>query len=307
MNGPTNGLTFEVLAHGHDGESLLPLFETVFGVRLSLEHWLWKYKDERSFHVVCRASDGMPIGHAAVQYAGHTPSGALVGQVGDVMVHPVFRGQLTAGVFAQMLDRLASEAVSRGFELCYGFPGERPARLGLRLGIYEEVGRPLEVLVPHRDDGWSKLLNCWRRPVRELLGLTELARLIRCTPISGRLGRGADFLQWRYLASPEQYRVFLVGRRLTGQALAVCRNRADGSLLVVAWLAGETKAQLACLRALADAVGTNVFVWKQLLPFDHGLGACQTPFVTIRLARVGQADIAADWFEHCQPGDVDVY
>jgi hypothetical protein len=303
MNTASPAWSLRTLPHGHMGDALLPLFELVFGHRPRPEAWAWKYADERSFHVVCEAPGDGVVGHAAVQFAGSLPDGSWLGQVGDVMVHPRHRGQLANGVFARMLDELAVQATARGYGLCFGFPGERPALLGLRLGIYAELGRPSELTVlPGAEGGWRK----WLSPVHCTSADAFRAQLRADGGVQTRCGRTGAYMAWRYLDGAMTYRFASVGGWLTDKAWAVLRPMDDGSLLLVDWW-GRKPVTEGGLRQLAEGFGAPVRCWTHALTGPLSTASQPSPFVTIRLAKMPVKPHGAVWFDTCLPGDVDVY
>lgn len=295
--------SLRVLSHGALGDVLLPLFELVFGHRPGPQAWAWKYADERSFHVVCEVPGEGVVGHAAVQFAGSLPDGTWLGQVGDVMVHPRHRGQLANGVFARMLDELAAQATARGYGLCFGFPGERPALLGLRLGIYAELGRPSEVVVsPVGGEGWRS----WLSPVRCTSADAFRAQLQAGGGAPARCGRTGAYMAWRYLAGATAYRFASVGGWLTDKTWAVLRPMDDGSLLLVDWW-GRVPLSEGVLVRMANSVGAPVRCWAHAMAGPLSMTPTPTPFVTICLAKMPVNSIGAAWFKTSMPGDVDVY
>lgn len=305
MNTQTTAYSLRVLCHGEQSSLLIPLFEEVFGHRPSETQWAWKYADSRSFHVVCESHvDGL-VGHAAVQFAGSHSCGGFVGQVGDVMVHPRHRGQMATGVFALMLDKLAREAVARGYGLCYGFPGERPAKLGLRLGIYEEVGRPSEsIVLPDTAAGswWTR----WLTPAREISPKRVREIWMSHEGALSRAGRDSEHMCWRYIDAPHSYRFVQLGRFFAKDVIAVLKPLDDGSLLVVDWV-GKHPMQMRLLQRLANHMEAELRFWTHPVVDGLAVSARPSPFVTIRLAKVPLSEPWVHWFDTCLPGDVDVY
>lgn len=304
MSTCSNLLPLEVLPAGQESDALRALFALVFGHPLNAAQWAWKYANPQSFHVICRDETGALVGHAAVQHTGCTASGVHVGQVGDVMVHPSHRGLLSGGVFARMLDLLAEEAVRRGFGLCYGFPGDRPARLGLRLGIYLEALRPQEAHIQPgngRESVWTR----WVHPVVEVSAQDVGRWLDSKAGLTHRLGRSAVDLRWRYLDAPSRYRFVALGRGRQRQ-VAICRNMDDGSVLLMDWVGdgGPTCDGVARMAGLLRCV---VRVWSHLLEVPPTVTRHDTPFVVIRLGKVPLPPELAGWTACCSPGDVDVY
>lgn len=305
MSHVNGACSLRVLRNGAQSVALLPLFEVVFGHRVSEAQWSWKYADHRSFHVVCDVQDVGVVGHAAVQFAGSHPQGGLLGQVGDVMVHPLHRGQWVNGVFALMLDALAQEAVARGYGLCYGFPGERPARLGLRLGVYQEVGRPVEaVFLPtdQRVPGWHRLFS----PLKTVTSDQCRQFLAKSGGTPWRMGRDTAHVVWRYLDAHHDYRFVRVGRLSANSAMAVLKPLDDGTWLLLDWL-GSLPASVPLLRRLSRHCGAELRHWAHSVVRDGTTTTRPSPFVTIRLAKVPLQAPWHEWFDASLPGDVDVY
>lgn len=311
MNQPHAVASFELqhLRAGENAERLVVLFETVFQHAVSLQDWAWKYAHTESFHTIARAPDGTLLGHAAVQFAGELPNGCKAGQVCDVMVHPAYRGHLQGGVFARMLGELAIEAGRRGYGLCYGFPGDRPAKLGVRLGVYNEVARPREaVFRPQLGTFWQRV---WQRvwcTAREVDAATFSTMLSTDVVKRVVLRRTPDHVLWRYGQAPRIYRFFVVGLRWQ-PAIVVVKDSGDGTLLVVDVL-GPVRCTSACLYALARLSGQPVRAWAHLVVGGIDAGASEvlpTPLVTIELAQLPGRARPDNWFDDGRPGDVDIY
>ncbi|MFC7459717.1 GNAT family N-acetyltransferase [Hydrogenophaga defluvii] len=282
-------------------ERLVVLFETVFQHAVSPQDWAWKYAHAASFHTIACAPDGSLLGHAGMQFAGHLPNGRKAGQVCDVMVHPAHRGQLQGGVFARMLGELAAEAGRRDYGLCYGFPGDRPAKLGVRLGVYDEVARPREaVFRPQAASLWERVW--W--VVHELDTATFARRLDAEAAARVVVRRTAEQVLWRYVQAPRVYRYFVVGPRWRAATLVV-KDGGDGTLLVVDAL-GAARCTSACLQALANVSRHTVRGWAHLVTGAQG-EAEPTPLVTIELAQLPGRSRPDNWFDDGRPGDVDIY
>lgn len=286
---------------GERAERLVVLFEAVFQHAVSPQDWAWKYAHAASFHTIACAPDGSLLGHAGVQFAGQLPNGRKAGQVCDVMVHPAYRGQLQGGVFARMLGELAAEAGRRGYGLCYGFPGDRPAKLGVRLGVYDEVARPREAIFR------PQVATLWQRVgwvVREL-DTTTLARRLDSAAVQRLVvRRTAEQVLWRYVKAPRVYRFFEVGPRWQPAAWVV-KDGGDGTLLVVDVL-GAARCTAASLQALANHSRHTVRTWAHLVAGAQGETA-PTPLVTIELAQLPGRSRPDNWFDDGRPGDVDIY
>ena len=182
----------------HDAPDIRRLFETVFGAPMSEALWRWKYDDARGCASGVRAGDGALVAH----YGGTRRTLCLEGQaidavqMGDVMVRPDARGVLSRnGPFARATRHFIDARIDRagGFEVGFGFPGARHARLGERLNLYRALGEmrelrwtanerrsalhwrwqlaPLPNARPDRADAQAKHIDtCWRRMRQALPG-----------------------------------------------------------------------------------------------------------------------------------------
>lgn len=304
MSTPT---LWETLPAQAQADELTALFATVFGHAMTERQWAWKYADDRCLHVVARDGQGRCVAHAGLQYGGALAGGGLVGQVCDVMVHPDARGGLQAGLFAQTIERLAQAAQGRGYRVCYGFPGERPARLGIRLGVYEELLRPQEVVVAPRAarPRWRRALDDWGLPVRRLLpdGLPAALGVVQADRPA--VAHGLPYVRWRHVDAPRPYGFWRVGRA-RALAVAVTLAQADGALRLVDWL-GQAPCTAAWLQRLADAAGQPVVAWSHRVAGDPVGTRRPSPLVVIRLAAVGARADAERWLQAAMPGDVDIY
>jgi hypothetical protein len=71
--------------------------------------------------------------------------------IGDVMVHPKFRGKfLKGGLFKRVASLLPMETIKDGFTVGFGFPSEPALRLPEKLGLYERIEEVAEASRPVR-------------------------------------------------------------------------------------------------------------------------------------------------------------
>lgn len=128
-------------------EPLLKLFELVFGHRMSLAEWQWKYGAGRGSGMAVVRRNGQPVAF----YGGLTRplllrgSEALGCQVCDVMVDPgahdglAREGSLLHRCTASFLE--AEIGFSRRHAVGFGFPTRRALHVAEGLGLYERVDR----------------------------------------------------------------------------------------------------------------------------------------------------------------------
>ena len=131
-------LLFRRLQLDEDLEELLQLFEIVFNRVGSLDIWRWKYLPPwaRQPYAWIALLDNEIVGHVgAVRLRGRA-NGEDISffQIGDVMVHPRFRGAIhnLAMVHSRVHHEIRTECPSA---LVYGFAGKRAARFYEWIGI----------------------------------------------------------------------------------------------------------------------------------------------------------------------------
>lgn len=133
-----------------DVTAVLALHEHVFGPGADARWFAWKYGQDLSQgrgRAMCAWHNGQ-----LVAYCGGLPrtlrlhNANLRGlQIGDVMVHPAWRGILSRrGPFFQVSKRFYDSQIGRAnghpFELGFGFPNERHLRLAVLLGLLRDGG-----------------------------------------------------------------------------------------------------------------------------------------------------------------------
>ena len=139
-------------ATADDDIELLELFAAVFGHPMPLAQWRWKYASATVRGTFLRRE-----GKAVAFFGGMPrnvtgPAGCVTAvQNGDVMVLASERGVFTrqgalhhaaSAFFEQMVGPAAA------YEFAFGFPNERHFRLGIKLGLYADSGRLMELSWP---------------------------------------------------------------------------------------------------------------------------------------------------------------
>ena len=301
------------------------LFSAVYGHPMDPVQWRWKYLSGPRLgqvNMAARTPDGQWVGHAgAIVFPGAWQGRAMpMAQVCDIMVDRRARGGLSReGVYPRLVAALR-EALRTRFPgvYAYGFPGERPFRLGERIGFYRRLGQCREARIPAdapaEDGAWA-----WSaRPVdrgRVRPAGAAMPALHALDRVWSRLGplqpapmvaRTGAWLAWRYGEHPSNaYRLWMLRRWLGPAGWLVTRRMPDGAQCVVdALLPRPSDAPAACsaLRAALarEPAGPAVLsAWLELP------GAVDTPIVgTEFLAEAWHPDLPAPVF---QPGDTDVY
>jgi GT2 family glycosyltransferase len=139
-------------AYQSNEAELLDLFRAAFGYQMNPELWRWKYHAFDTLGALVRHNGRAIAFYGAMPRSIHLfGSPATAVQIGDVMVLPEERGILTRqGPFflaaAGFLERFVGHG--KTFPLAFGFPSERPCRLGVRLGLYDKVGELAQINWP---------------------------------------------------------------------------------------------------------------------------------------------------------------
>lgn len=250
--------------HPGDEASITALFSLVFRQALTEAQWRWKYAGTNLAPPIARLAfntDGKLVGHAgAIPLRGWRQGRPLpFFQICDVMVHPDARGQLGS---RSLFTRLARELLG-GLAECwpdafaYGFPGQRPFRLGEHARVYGKLERVSSLHRTAQSQRWSWLRARpldWDEPRLDRLW----TRLAPGLPLA--LVRDRAYLHWRYATHPfRSYELFGLSMRwgrLTGWAVIWRegrRLRIIDLLISRNWL----KSALAALDRLAVDFGCN--------------------------------------------------
>jgi lipopolysaccharide transport system ATP-binding protein len=259
-------------AHAADEPALLALFARAFGHEMSPAQWRWKYAGLDPIGTLVRR------GNTVIGFYGGMPRevrfhGTLVTvvQIGDVMVDPAERGILTRrGAFFLATSKFADALVGPGrpYLFAFGFPSERHARLGERLGLYTRVD---EIL----DAQWAAL------PPRpgflyrtRLLAESELGSIdVLWEKMAAHFGdvviavRNGAHVRRRFLQHPAAiYLPLLVRHRFSGAVagLLILRDREESGIELVDVVAAPEAfpALLTVARRVAGRLGRKrVFAW----------------------------------------------
>lgn len=200
-------------------EDVCTLFSTVFGVGMSPEVWRWKYQGAAQIGSINLAAYDEKyglVGHAgAIVLPGSFARGRAiaVAQVCDIMVAPLARGGLgRSEVYPKLMQAMKDSLASRYPGVyAYGFPGERPFRLGERLGFYWRIEGIAEFRLPAQ----RKSLSLWAVDSldwgsRHIDRVAHRTALMRETP---GVIRNEVYLGWRYRQCPDRGYTLLRLRR----------------------------------------------------------------------------------------------
>jgi hypothetical protein len=208
------------LAAEGDFPAIAGLFREVFQRPMTRALWEWKYGEGRGRAVLVWRGERLVAHYGGmrrrISYLGCPALGC---QIGDVMVQVDERGVLTRrGPFFLATAGFGALYAGYGSEhrITFGFPNERHARLGQRLGLYSVVGKIVELcwrdlsagrragrrVRPLNGRGWRSwerlVARLWRQMRRDLQGAVVGVR-------------DWSYLRHRYLLHPEHdYRLFLL-------------------------------------------------------------------------------------------------
>lgn len=214
-------------AHPCDEAELLALFCVAFEHDVPPELWRWKYQGLDTLGALVRDDSQVVAFYGAMPRAIHlfgSPTTAV--QIGDVMVLPKKRGILTRkGPFFLAATSFSERFIGNDklFPLAFGFPSERHFRLGVHLGLYEQVGDLMRVSWPALQARPNYKVSI--RPLSLDKGATvdwlwlEMAEALQDQIIGVR---DWGYLQRRYLNHPTlNYQVFLISSRWTGYPIGI--------------------------------------------------------------------------------------
>ena len=266
-----------------DEAAIADLFGRVFGQPLSTAQWRWKYLGAgltgTPLATLAFDSEGRLVGHAgAVPLRGWRQNRPLpFFQICDVMVHPTARGQLGGrNLFTRLARELLGDLATRWPDaFAYGFPGQRPFKLGEYARVYGWVEPAAAIRRPAQNRGFPLL---YARPLAwEDVRLDGLWN--RLAPgFALALIRDHAYLHWRYATHPV-HAYDLLGLYAAGCLLGWAVTRLDHKRLYVVdlllsrrWL----RPALAALDRRARAVGAaELELWLPRGWRDAG-GGCQT-------------------------------
>jgi GNAT superfamily N-acetyltransferase len=228
-------LTIRLYKKG-DEHLITSLFRDIFGREMSLEEWRWKYfgeDNEKVYSSIAVSGTGELVAH----YGGmvhrmvfnHREIRGL--SIGDVMVHPNFRG---TKLFKKVALIVPEEAVQDGIVLGYGFPNQRAMLLPEKLGLYEKVE---DVWEAYKETLFN---NSLIRYIYKLfpLGYDEPRIDILWKSAAKGFGlsviRDRNYLDWRYRRHPFfKYEMWGFKSRFSNRLLGMVVLRRDNDKMLI--------------------------------------------------------------------------
>lgn len=210
-----------------DEGAILDLFQRVFGVNRSLEHWRWKFLDNPAglYVRVAETPSGELIGHygtlpVLMKWGDRN---LILTQIIDVMVDSrIRRGLKRPGLFAMLSECSIASIGSPGRASGgYGFPTPEHLRIGQRVSGYVSL-HPVRTLVKDLNTGSAPGgATTWFLTVEEVTRFgAETDRLWqRCQEaLSVAIVRDARYMNWRYIDCPDvTYKVLAARHRFSGE------------------------------------------------------------------------------------------
>ena len=284
-------------------EALFDLLERVWAVRPDPDEFAWWFdRSPGGPGLLTLAEDGnLVVGVASLSFLRCRVGGVeqLVPMPLQVATDPAYRGR---GIFGRL--ELANEeaAAERGSSIGVTFPNDASRPIFLeRLG-WRELWRSRI---------WVRPPLPWPRGgglrIERLTSIPAEAAALAAVPANGQVADAA-FLDWRYLASPREYRVLAAfdGERLRG--LLALRPR-RGRVAVVCHVLGDGQAVGQLLRA-ARSKGAAATI--ALAPPTYRAAFLRAGFIpSVRSVRVlckelrQDGSLAGGW--QFQLGDFDVF
>jgi len=287
-----------------DMAAVLDLHTLVFGADVDARWFDWKYG--QGAHQGGGQAVGAWQGDALVAFCGGLPrrlwqgGRSVVGlQIGDVMVHPAWRGVLTRqGPFFHVSHQFYSSrlgaAGQRPFQLGFGFPSARHLRLAVLLGLLHDDGVMLSLkwpLVSVSLKAWPWLWR-WQALDGHEVQFEQAGQQAWAAMQAQADGllmgqRDIAYLRWRFVARPvsvtsvpasmPRYRFFGLRRRwsATWAGLAVLDLR-GGQAHWLDWVGPVALLPLAataCQLEAARAGATDLSVWASAAVAAHLQGS----------------------------------
>lgn len=342
-----------LVMRGFCGDDDLPglcqLFSEVFGHSMDVSQWRWKYMSapgaEHYHALAAHAHTGQLLGHMGVIVVPGVRGGQAIrmAHATDLMVSPLARTGLGGdSVYRHIMHAVRERALAATPNAAplfmYGFPGQRPATLAIRLGIQRRLQicteyatapvsvaasaglwarlrhllvagqrNPLRIKAhpqPSTDEAWSDAVldSLWQKYAGEL----ALQSQQEARPCIAKTGA---YLRWRYLHHPLQhtqsgaplYTLWLVGSASRDPLGWLVTREHPQPTVVDSCLPMDASLMAAALQSLPPSATGE---WVSWLPHPGAL-ARPTPI----WATAMQGSQFYDWWPSpaFQPGDTDVF
>ena len=335
-----------------DLPAICQLFSDVFSQPMPLQHWRWKYMQapgSQHYHALAaHATTGQLLGHMGVIIQPGVFRGQAIrmAHATDLMVSPLARSGLGPdSVYRHIMQSVREGAMDAGPAapplFMYGFPGQRPATLAMRLGIQRRLQicteypyNPTAALPPV--GLWARLVQPWQprhslrlqarvQPSEEAgwsdavlnpIWLRHASAMARQIGSSARpaIAKTAAYLRWRYLQHPQQqtqpngaplYTLWLLNQPGSAPEGWLVTRQSPCHTVVDSCLPGDNPTRARWVAAALSALNQQrPGPWTTWLPHP---GAQPVPTPIWATAMQG-AQFHDQWpSPEFQPGDTDVY
>ncbi len=212
------------------------LFREIFGREMSLQEWRWKYLGEDNDKVYSSVAVS-ETGEIVAHYGGMVHRMVFHGKeirglsIGDLMVHPKFRG---TKLFKKVAIIVPEEAVQDGIILGYGFPKQRAMLLSEKLGLYEKVE---DVWEAYKETIFNNNLIRYSYKLFPL-GYDEpeidILWKSACKGFGLSVIRDRKYLNWRYRRHPFfKYEMWGLKSRFSNRLLGIVVLRRDNDKILI--------------------------------------------------------------------------
>ncbi len=223
-----------------DRAEQVELFNACFKKRVEVDNLKWRYDrcpHGRSTTVVTRPTGGRAVsGYACnprrVLHRGDETTATIVGETGDVMTHPDWRGR---GIFSALDAAAMRDTAERGWAGVFGLPNRKSAHIFCKIG-WDQVGtiRPWSFVLRATKEAKAERfregrLAAWTtgraakgcaralKSLQDAVGQSFTARPLQRFPdevealsrqveadFDWMVRRDADYLNWRFIDTPTQ-------------------------------------------------------------------------------------------------------
>lgn len=229
--------------HDGEGSEILEMFNKIFNVRRTMDHWQWKFKNSPFGNkniAVARGKDGSMAAHFCAYpvpfYCGDVDEKKifLTAQAGDTMTNPAYRnvGLGKSSVLARLAFYFYYKFCENNYPFIYGFNTGKIKKLGERYLDYEYINaipyHCLKLDDPQNKKKYRPKKFQWVSICKESSLGNEYEKFFNevCNDYQMLVKRDYNYLKWRYFDCPDKkYHFYAVRRfgKLLGWAV-FCRK-----------------------------------------------------------------------------------
>lgn len=187
-----------------DEHAILDLFYKVFGKKMSLAFWKWRFVDNPFGKGIIKLcfDDKKLIGHYAVTpmsvYVANNYKNAVFSMT--TMTHPDYRGK---GIFAMLANEVYNECGKRGYSFVYGFPNENSYKGFIEKLGWKGFGNMHIWFRDMKDNAYDLRKHKNIMPIENFDGNVDLLWETVKQKYVVAVPRNKEFLNWRFVRNPE--------------------------------------------------------------------------------------------------------